>query len=100
MAFAFTQDVPIDAGFYQRIRDGLGPDLPPGLIMHMAVELPEGGLRYYDVWESEEDCDRWSEDCLHPVVHALLAEVFGEELPDEPARTLLPVIHAWGAGSN
>jgi len=100
MPFAFTQDVPIDAELYQRIRDGLGPDLPPGLIIHMAVELAEGGLRYYEVWESAEDCDRWSEDRLHPVVHALLADVFGEQLPDEPARTPLPIIHAWGAGSN
>jgi hypothetical protein len=100
MPYAFTQDVPIDAAFYQRIREGLGEMPPAGLIIHFAVERPEGGLRYYDIWESEEACDRFDEDRLHPVVHPLLAEIFGDHLPDEPARSPLPVIHAWGSGSS
>lgn len=99
MPYAFTQDVPIDAALYARICEGLGDDPPPGLIVHLAVEKPEGGLRYYSVWESEEDSDRFGEERLHPVVHGLLSEVFGDHLPDEPARTPLPVIHVWGHGS-
>ena len=55
MAYAFTQDVPIDAGFY----------------------------------------DRFVEERLHPVVHRLLSEVFGADLPPEPERTDLRVVHAW-----
>lgn len=66
MAYAFTQDVPIDAAFYKRITDGLGDDPPKGLIVHLAVERPEGGLRYFDVWETEEDWDRFAEERLHP----------------------------------
>lgn len=46
MTYAFTQDVPIDAAFYQRIVDGLGDAPPKGLITHIALERPEGGLRY------------------------------------------------------
>ena len=99
MAYAFTQDVPIDAATYERIRAALGDEAPTGLIVHLAVERPEGGLRYYDVWESEEAWDRFGEERLHPVVHGILAEVFGEVLPDEPARPPLPVIHVWGPGS-
>jgi hypothetical protein len=99
MAYAFTQDVPIDASFYERIRAALGDETPEGLVIHLAVERPEGGLRYYDVWESEEAWDRFGEDRLHPVVHGMLAEVFGDELPDEPDRHPLPVIHVWGPGS-
>lgn len=95
MTYAFTQDVPIDREFYQRIVDGLGPELPKGLITHLAIERPEGGLRYIDVWESEQDWDRFAEDRLHPVVHSLLAEIFGDALPPEPERTSLTVIHAW-----
>lgn len=95
MAYAFTQDVPIDAAFYGRISEGLGDDPPPGLIAHVAVEKPEGGLRYIDIWESEEAWDRFGEERLHPVVHALLGEVFGSDLPSEPERTPLPVIHVW-----
>jgi hypothetical protein len=94
--YAFTQDVPIDAVLYRRITDGVGDAAPDGLIVHLAIERPEGGLRYIDVWESEEDCDRFAEERLHPVVHALLAEVFGDRLPPEPERAPLAVIHAWG----
>jgi hypothetical protein len=95
MTYAFTQDVPIDADFYQRIVAGLGDEAPKGLIVHLAVQRPEGGLRYIDVWETERDADRFAEERLHPVVHPLLSEIFGEELPPEPERTPLPVIHAW-----
>ena len=98
MPYAFTQDVPIDAVFYERIRAGLGDEPPAGLMVHLAVELAGGGLRYYDVWESEQDCQRFTEDRLHPVVHDLLAEIFGDHLPDEPERSPLPVIHVWGPG--
>lgn len=95
MTFAFTQDVPIDAAFYGRIVEALGPTPPKGLVVHLTVELPQGGLRYIDVWESEADCERFTEERLHPVVHGLLGEIFGDQLPPEPERTLLPVIHAW-----
>lgn len=95
MAFAFTQDVPIDGTVYRRILDGLGDEAPKGLIVHLALERPEGGLRYIDVWESEEDCDRFGEERLHPVVHPLLQRRFGDNLPPEPERVPLPVIHVW-----
>ncbi len=98
MTYSFVQDVPIDPAFYQRIRDGLGPEPDPGLIVHLAIELPEGGLRYIDVWESQAACERFSEERLHPVVHPLLGEIFGDQLPDEPPRTEVRVVHAWGSG--
>jgi len=95
MAYAFTQDIPIDAAFYKRITDGLGAEPPEGLIVHIAIERPEGGLRYIDVWESEGDWDHFAEKRLHPVVHPLLGETFGDQLPPEPERAPLSVIHTW-----
>ncbi len=95
--YAFTQDVPIDPAFYQRILDGLGDAPPDGLIVHLALERAEGGLRYIDVWESEEAWDRFGEERLHPVVHKLLSEALGGRIPPEPPRTALPLIHVWGA---
>ena len=95
MVYAFTQDVPIDAAFYRRITDGIGDERPVGLISHVAVERPEGGLRYIDIWESEADWDRFADERLHPVVHALLGEIFGDQLPDEPERSTLAVVHVW-----
>ena len=99
MAYAYVQDVPINAALYKQIVDGLGDEPPRGLIVHLALERPEGGLRYIDVWESEEDCDRFGEERLHPVVHPLLGQVFGDRLPPEPRRDPLPVIHVWGQGA-
>ncbi len=94
--YAFSQDVPIDAVMYGRIIAGLGDEPPEGLISHVAYELPEGGLRYVDVWESEADWDRFADQRLHPVVHPLLAEIFGDALPPEPPRTSLRAIDQWG----
>ena len=95
MPYAFTQDVPIDAGFYRRIIEGLGDEPPKGLIAHIAVERPEGGLRYFDAWESEDDWDAFREERLHPVVHPLLSEIFGDQLAPEPECTPMTVIHTW-----
>lgn len=95
MAYAFMQDVPIDAAFYERITDGLGDTPPKGLVVHIAAERPEGGLRYFDVWESEQDCDRFTDERLHPVVHPLLVEIFGNDLPSEPERKPMHLIHVW-----
>jgi hypothetical protein len=95
MTYAFVQDVPIDAATYAKIKDGLGSDRPPGLLVHLALTRPEGGLRYIDVWESEAASDRFTEERLHPVVHPMLEAVFGENVPDEPARTPIDVIDIW-----
>ncbi|MCU1401391.1 MAG: hypothetical protein JWN62_4500 [Acidimicrobiales bacterium] len=94
--YAFAQDVPADATLYGRIIEGLGDVPPQGLIVHLAIERPEGGLRYIDIWDTQEDCDRFTEERLHPVVHGLLAEVFGDDLPPEPPRAPLHVVHVWG----
>ena len=95
MSYAFTQDVPIDAAAYARITDGLGPEPPAGMLVHIALQRPEGGLRYIDVWESEEDCNRFSAERLHPAVHPVLHDVFGDNMPDEPERTPLTALHVW-----
>ena len=81
--------------FYRRIIDGLGDEPPKGLIAHLAVERSEGGLRYLDVWESEDDWDAFREERLHPVVHPLLGEIFGNQLPPEPVSIPMTVIHTW-----
>jgi len=95
MTFAFTQDVPIDAAFYERIRAGLGEEPPVGLVVHLALENPEGGLRYVDIWESEQHWSQFVEERLHPVIHGLLHEVFGDDLPPEPELTPISIVHVW-----
>jgi hypothetical protein len=94
MPYAFTQDVPIDAAVYQGIREQLGDEPPKGLIAHLAVEQPQGGLRYIEVWESEADWDRFADERLHPVVHPMLLELLGF-VPPEPERSPIAVIDVW-----
>jgi hypothetical protein len=60
MTYAFTCDVPINAETYARIKQGPGPERPPGLIAHLAWRT-ESGLRYVDVWRSKDDHEAFAE---------------------------------------
>ena len=94
MTYAFTQDVPINVDVYQRIIQGLGDTPAEGFILHLAIELPGGGLRYIDVWESEAHWDRFAEDRLHPVINPLLQQMLGV-VPPEPAKTPISIVDIW-----
>jgi hypothetical protein len=93
MTYAFTYDVPITTEIYGRIKEGLGPERPPGLIAHLALQI-ENGLRYIDVWQSKDDFEAFAESRLHPVVHPILEGMLGF-VPPEPSHTVLDVIDAW-----
>ncbi len=95
MTYAFTYDVPITAETYARIKDGIGPQLPTGLIAHLAYRT-ETGLRYVDVWRGKDDWDAFQDGRLHPVVHPLLQEMLGF-VPPEPATTELDIVDVWTA---
>ena len=49
MSYALTYEGPIDPDVYARIKQELGPELPPGMILHLAHRT-EQGLRYLEVW--------------------------------------------------
>ena len=92
MTYAFMYDVPITAEIYARIKEGLGPERPPGLIAHLALQV-ENGLRYIDVWESEEACTRAFDERIHAAVDA----AFGGHRPStEPESHVLDVIDITG----
>jgi hypothetical protein len=94
MVYAWTQDLPIDAEFYGRITDVLGDAPMDGLLMHLCVRNPAGGLRYIDVWESKEQCDRAFEERVHPAVDAAFG---GTRPPVEPTADVLDVVEVRGA---
>lgn len=94
MVYAFSQDVPIDADLYRRIVDGIGPQPMDGLLLHLCVRTAEGGLRYIDLWESEEQCDRAFDQRIHPAVDAAFG---GHRPPVEPTVARLQLIDASGA---
>jgi hypothetical protein len=64
MTYAFTYEVPINAEIYARIKDGIGPLRPPGMIAHLAYRT-EHGLRYVEVWQTK-DGGAAREPRLHP----------------------------------
>jgi hypothetical protein len=95
--YAFEQDVPINAAVYAEIMAGLGPEVPPGLLAHVAIEREDGHLHYLDLWESEQACNEFTESRLHPVVGAALQSA-GIRVQGEPPRREVTVVDAWGSG--
>ncbi len=94
MAYAFIQDVPIDEARYTTIKEHLGDEPLAGLIMHLCVRREDGGLRYIDVWESEEACTRAFDDRIHDAVN----DAFGGVRPSpEPTVQVLDLIDITGS---
>lgn len=94
MVYAYLQDVPIDEQLYGQIIDELGPEPLAGSLLHLCVRRPDGGLRYLDVWTSEEDCERAFDERIHPAVD----RAFGGQRPaGEPVVQRLDVIGARGS---
>ena len=95
--YAFEQDVPINAAVYARIRDGIGAQLPQGLLAHVAIEREDGHLSYLDLWESKAECEAFTNERLHPVVGAALTSA-GVHVEEEPPRREVAILDAWGSG--
>lgn len=96
MVYAFIQDVPIDEPTYRKIIDRIGPEPLQGSLLHLAVRRSDGGLRYVDVWESEEACTRAFEERIHPAVHSVFKDT-GFRPDGEPPVTHLDVLDATGS---
>lgn len=96
MTFAWTQDLPIDMAIYKRIETEIGEEAAKGLVVHVVTRIP-GGLRYLDVWESEQDCDRFFAERVHPAVSRVFAAAGFAGPAQEPPRTPLDVTQVWTA---
>jgi hypothetical protein len=91
--FAFSQDVPIDRDMYARIMAGVGDEPIAGQVIHLCIELEGGGLRYIDVWESQQAY----ETAVHERIHPAVAAALGSARPSsEPSSTPLTVIDVRG----
>jgi hypothetical protein len=94
--YSFTHDVPLNPELYGKIRTGLGPQTPPGLVVHLAMEI-ETGLRYIDVWETEQDWTAFRDTRLLPVLRETLTSFGIDEDPAEAVQRQVNVIDAWVA---
>jgi hypothetical protein len=89
MVYAYTQDVPLDEAGYRRVMQNLGSEPLAGSLLHLCVRREDGGLRYIDVWESEEVCTRAFDERIHTAVDA----AFGGARPaTEPEVKVLDVL--------
>lgn len=88
--YAFTQDLPITTDVYAKIMEGVGTAPAEGCVLHAVVRI-DGGLRYIDIWESRDACDRFLEDRVHPVLQAAFSAA-GATLPKEPDRNEVELV--------
>jgi hypothetical protein len=78
---------------YAPITDAMGSEPMDGLLMHLCVRNPDGGLRYIDVWESEEQCAGAFDEHVHPAVDKAFG---GSRPPVEPTVHHLDVVEVRG----
>jgi hypothetical protein len=89
MAVAMMVDNPWGSQeVYERIRAHLGLEKPAGGIFHVAGPSPNGGWRVIEVWESEEEANRFFQTRFIPALGEL-----GLDGPP-PSRELWPVYNA------
>jgi|GEM_PF-2112802 len=75
MAYAFSQDMPGGTkDFYRKLSDGIGDEMPKGLIVHLAFET-QSGTRLVDLWETEADFNAFRVQRLGPAMEELLQTV-------------------------
>ncbi|HEV8565133.1 MAG TPA: hypothetical protein VGR41_09460 [Actinomycetota bacterium] len=73
--YAYVMDQPgATMDLYRAVRQEVGEDAPPGLIVH-AVGLHDDGVPVIDVWESKGDCDRFDNERFYPAQERAFAKV-------------------------
>ncbi len=97
MSYAFSQDMPSGKDMYTKLSDEIGDEVPKGLIVHLAFET-KTGMRIVDLWESEEDFDRFGAERMHPAMDKVLqAAGLTRESLGEPQWEDLKPVEVFGA---
>jgi hypothetical protein len=89
MAVGVLNEVPgVTPEIYDRVQAKMDVESnpPEGLIIHTAG-FPEGKMRVFDVWESQEAFERFESERLAPAVQAVAQEAGGGP-PPEPRREI------------
>jgi heme-degrading monooxygenase HmoA len=74
MVVLMTMDVPVSREDAEVVSAAMGPDDPPkGLIAHVMTKTPDG-VRVVDIWESQEDFQRFNKELLLPTMQRVLDE--------------------------
>ena len=79
---------------YSSSRQRSGDEPPKGLVVHL-VAKSDGGLRHFNVWESNQDWERYRQERIGPAVGKVLAAAGITERPPEPVEQQLEVVDVW-----
>jgi hypothetical protein len=71
----------VNQEIYEKVRAAVGLEAPAGGIVHIAGPGPTGGWRVVEVWESEEDAQRFFRERLFPAFQQV-----GVEPPPTPPQ--------------
>ena len=82
-----TQDM--TAENYDAVSAKLGEEPPEGMLVLTVGPVEAGGLRFLNVWESQEDYDRFREERLLPAMR----EVLGDEAASGPSSAEVYELH-------
>jgi hypothetical protein len=86
VTYAYVQDVASSWEQYEQVTASLVDPLPAGLLLHVAGPTDEG-VRIIDVWENEDDWERFRIERLAPAIAAL----GGPARPEPTFRDVHPV---------
>jgi hypothetical protein len=73
MVVLMTMDVPLTREDVEAVSAAVGPDPADGLIAHVMTETPDG-VHVTDIWESQEDFQKFSDELLLPTMQKVLGE--------------------------
>ncbi|MDQ4027831.1 MAG: hypothetical protein M3214_07260 [Actinomycetota bacterium] len=91
MSYACFYDVPADEQFYRRVMAEIGGDAPDGLVLHLVVKR-DGGLRYTEVWKSQEDWERFRRERVAPALEKVFRAAGFDETPPRPIEHEIEVV--------
>ncbi|HET7311465.1 MAG TPA: hypothetical protein VFJ17_09080 [Mycobacteriales bacterium] len=94
MPYAFIQDIPADAYTYGQVRARMADTPPAGLLSHVVYEREEG-LRFVDVWESEEAWRAFHDSTLMPILSSVLSDNGLTPDPSKVIREQVTVVDTW-----
>ncbi len=92
MTYAVQYDVPGDARIYARVKEAIGSEPASGLLVHLVVSAPSGGLRHIEVWEDQADYERFDRERVVPAVQGVLQSIGVTEPPPAPTRDELDLV--------
>jgi hypothetical protein len=94
MSYAMLYDVPADEEMYRQVNAAIGDEKPDGLVVHLVLQA-DTGLRHIDVWDSQQDWQRFRDDRLEPAVHAVLTAAGLTEMPPAPPVQEFKLVDVW-----